>query len=167
MNLIKKEMVELATTYVTGKLDRELLIQKASQYYKLNTYHKEGIFFNLLEELFEDVEDNELLVTRDSIIRILDNYIQKSITLEDVELWFWDVLHLNTQGDNSEKELIFYLLYLFDNLEINGITEKHMIEVNRVLKGVQHAELALEKIKRVFGEKNHKRKLYLLIDFNI
>lgn len=145
-------MVELASTYVNGKMNRKLLIQKANQYYKLNTYHKEGIFFNLLGELFEDPEDNELLVTRESIIRVLDNYIQKSISLEDLELWFWDVLNLNIQGNDSEEELIFYLLYLFDNLEINEITDNHMIEVNEILKSVSHAELALGKIKRIFGE---------------
>lgn len=144
-------MVELANQYVNGEMDRELLIQKANQYYQLNTYHKEGVFFILLGELFEDPEDNELIVTRDSIIRILDNYIQKSISLEDVELWFWDVLNLNIQGDDSEEELIFYLLYLFDNLEINGITDNHMIEVNGILKSVLHAKLALEEIKRIFG----------------
>jgi hypothetical protein len=152
VNIIKKEMVELASTYVNGKMNRKLLIQKANQYYKLNTYHKEGIFFNLLGVLFEDPEDNELLVTRESIIRVLDNYIQKSISLEDLELWFWDVLNLNIQGNDSEEELIFYLLYLFDNLESNEITDNHMIEVNEILKSVSHAELALGKIKRIFGE---------------
>ena len=152
MNFIKKEIRELANTYVNGEMDRDLLIQKANQYYKLDTYHKEGIFFNLLEELFEDPEDNELLVTRESIIRVLDSYIQNSISLEGVELWFWDVQNLNTPGDDSEEKLIFYLLSLFDNMEINGITGIHMTEVNEILKNVQYAEFALGEIKRIFGE---------------
>ena len=116
---MEKEIRELVTKYVKGQVERDFLIQIADKYYNLKVYHEESAFYNLLEELFEDPDDNELQITRDSIIQVLDNYIKKTISLEDVELWFWDVLQLYIKGDDSEQELIGYTLYLFDNIDIN------------------------------------------------
>lgn len=152
MNIINKELIEAAHKYVKGEIKRELVIQKANKYFELKTYHKEGIFYNLLGKIFDDPEDNELLVTRESIIQVLDNYIKKSISLEEIELWFWDVIDLNVNENDSEEDLIYYLLHFFDNLAINVITNEQIIEVNRILKNTKNSECALKKVKKTFKE---------------
>ena len=148
---MEKEIRELVTKYIKGEVERDFLIQIADKYYNLKVYHKESAFYNLLEELFEDPDDNELQITRDSIIQVLDNFIKKTITLEDVELWFWDVFDLNILGEDSEQELIIYLLHLFDNIEINGITDIHIIKVIETLKCTSNSEKAEKKIQKIFA----------------
>src|SRR5690606_2049403 len=143
---------------------RNQVIQKANEYFKLESYHEESLIFNFFEEIFDDPDDNELRINRNGIIRVLDNHIRKLISLEEVELWFWDVLQLNIEDEdadgnlNSEGELIVYLLYLLDNIAINGITEGRMIEIREILISIPDAVQALEEVKKIFENKYSKKK---------
>lgn len=151
---MKADILKATHQYVRGEIPRAEVIKKAGNYYKLNTYHEEGIISSLFSHLFEDPEDNELSVTRKAIMRILNNYLERKMTLEEAELWFWDVLHLNIDGPEQEEELISYLLYLYDNLAINGITGKETEEVLGILENVSDSERARRKIKEIFERKS-------------
>lgn len=145
-------MRKLASDYVKGKISRDRLIQHADSEFISKIYHKESIFYNLLEIIFEDPDDNELEITRAAIIQVLSNYNTHSFSIEEVGLWFWDVLNLNVSGNESEQELIGFLLYLFDNLEINGLTDGHILKITEILKNVLHAERALAEIRKVLEQ---------------
>lgn len=154
---MREKISALTHQYVRGEIERTKVIEEASKCYKLNTHHKEGIIFNLFGHLFEDPEDNELSVTRRAIIRILTKYIKRVITLEDAELWFWDVLHLTIDGNAQEEELISYLLSYYDNLDINGITGKETEKVLEILKNVSDSDKAQHEIEKLFERKKGMR----------
>ena len=157
MIIINKELIEAAHKYVNGEMAREQVIQKANGYFKLESYHEESLIFNFFNKIFEDPEDNELRITRNGIIRVLDNHIRRLISLEEVEHWFWDVIDLTVEESDSEEDLIYYLLYLLDNIAINGITEKHMIEIYEILISIPDAVKALEEVKKIFENKYTKK----------
>lgn len=97
-------------------------------------------------------------ITRNGIIQVLDNHIRKLISLEEVELWFWDVIDLTVEESDSEEDLIYYLLFLFDNIAINGVTKMHMIEIHEILIAIPDAVQALEEVEKLFENKYSKKK---------
>lgn len=147
---MKEEIKKLTHQYVRGEIERTEVIEKASKFYKLDTYHEEGIIFNLFSHLFDDPEDNELRVARRAIIRVLDKYIKRRITLGEAGLWFWDVLHLNIDGNEAEEDLVSYLLYFYDNLDINGVIGRETEKVLVILKNVADSDKAQREIKEIF-----------------
>lgn len=145
---MEAELRALVDGYVKGAIKREYLIGNVGPKFIRKPYHEDSIFYNLLEIIFDDPEDNDLKITRSAIFKVLTNYINNTISIEEVELWFWDVLNLNISGDNAEGELIAFLLYLFDNLEINRLTDREILDITVVLENEPHPGEALEKIKK-------------------
>lgn len=148
---MRGKLKELSADYVKSNIRRERLIEIACKDIDLDRINKEAQFYCLLRELFDDPEDNILHVKREDIAKVINNYMQKSITLEEFQLWFWDVLNLNIEGDDIEQELISYILYTFDNLEINGITDSKIGKVLEILDNISNADLALKNIKDVIA----------------
>ncbi|MGO1060121.1 hypothetical protein ACTL32_13380 [Planococcus sp. FY231025] len=145
---MEAELRTLVNEYVKGAIKREYLIGNVNPKFIRKPYHEDSIFNNLLEIIFDDPEDNDLEITRGAIFKVLTNYINNSISIEEVELWFWDVLNLNISGDIVEEELIAFLIYLFDNLEINRLTDGQILDIIVVLEIVPHPGEALDNIKK-------------------
>lgn len=85
---MKEKLTELLVEYVQGEKTRKHVIEDGCRYFNLRSLNEDSQVYYLLNEVFDDPDDNLLTIRKKDVIQVIENYLQNRSSLEEFQLWF-------------------------------------------------------------------------------
>ncbi|MFB7642769.1 hypothetical protein ACWF7H_28080 [Peribacillus butanolivorans] len=149
---MNEKLISALFEYVKGNITSDKLMGIASETLDIYKVDKDGQFYYILSKLFDDPDDNIIQVKKEYVINILSKYLKQQISLEEFQLWFWDIVGLNVDTeDPDEEELIVYLVHTFDNQEIFEIDNDMIKKTLEVLNANWDSVKTIKLVKEIIS----------------